>query len=91
MVYFPMQIQYNPIQDENLEVLKYVAGKCGLLDGKKSALEINYQVIIKLKIILTRIGLPTMDNSATFDCPIPVTFYLILAWNQDSIFKLSPK
>ncbi|KAJ1971515.1 hypothetical protein H4R35_005216 [Dimargaris xerosporica] len=66
---FPVTLRYDPAKDPKRVVLNDLVRKCGL-SGKREPLKINYKVDVHVKVLAITVS-PTIEDSATFDCPIP--------------------
>lgn len=66
---FPFTITFDPAQPNGASMMADIATKCGLLGGTSSDITINYKLIVTVDIIGIKIS-PSIDESATFPCPI---------------------
>ncbi|ORY34783.1 hypothetical protein BCR39DRAFT_514697 [Naematelia encephala] len=66
---FPFTLNYTTAADPNRVVLNDLISKCGILSGVKSDITVDYDLLLKLKVLGVSIS-PTVSGSASFECPI---------------------
>ncbi|KAG2171313.1 hypothetical protein INT43_002935 [Umbelopsis isabellina] len=66
---FPFTITYDPSQPNGSDMMFDIAKKCGILGGTPGDITINYKLIVTVDIIGIKIS-PSIDESATFPCPL---------------------
>ncbi|KAI8391186.1 uncharacterized protein BYT42DRAFT_490379 [Radiomyces spectabilis] len=70
---YPFAIKYNPSQDSDQTILDSIADKCGLTGGGKQDLNIDYDIHLTAKVLFVTVH-PTISSSASFPCPLDVSF-----------------
>lgn len=82
---FPFAIEYNPNIDTDQSVLSDLAEKCGLTGGPKSDITIDYTIRLSAQVLVVKVN-PTISSSATFPCPLDVSFFLFCLYMSTSIY-----
>lgn len=65
----PLPRSYTKAIDPNSQILQDIATRCGFIGDTKSNIKVNYDLTLRMKIVLFTIS-PTFSSSTSFACPL---------------------